>query len=93
MLEDLIVSKTSSTLTILFLFGVTAGPFWLFAASIFAEGLKIFDVFVSSALGSSTFSVAGTSAGPSIFGSGVGSLASVAEEVSPANSGTVAGSI
>ena len=48
-LEDLIVSKTSSTLTILFLLGVTAGPFWLFAASIFAEGLKISYVLVSVA--------------------------------------------
>jgi hypothetical protein len=28
-LENLIVSKTSSTLTILFLLGVAAGPFWL----------------------------------------------------------------
>jgi hypothetical protein len=92
-LEDLIVSKTSSTLTILFLLGVTAGPFWLFVASIFVEGLKTSDVFVSSALGASIFSVAGTSASPSIFGRGVGSLASVAEEVSPINSGTVAGSI
>jgi hypothetical protein len=35
--------------------GVTAGPFWLFAASIFAEELKTSNVFVSSALGSSIF--------------------------------------
>jgi hypothetical protein len=54
-LEDLIVSKTSSTLTILFLLGVTAGPFWLFVASVFAEGLKISDDFTSSALVSSIF--------------------------------------
>jgi hypothetical protein len=54
-LEDFIVSKTSSTLTILFLLGVTAGPFWLVAASIFAEGLRTSDVFGSSALGSSIF--------------------------------------
>jgi hypothetical protein len=92
-LEDFIVSKTSSTLTILFLLGVTAGPFWLVAASIFAEGLRTSDVFRSSALGSSIFSVAGTSADPSIVGRGVGSLASVAEEVLPTKSGTVAGSI
>jgi hypothetical protein len=39
------------------------------------------------------FSVAGASASISIFGSGVDSLASVVEEVSPVNSGTVAGSI
>jgi hypothetical protein len=93
MLEDLIVSKTSSTLTIPFLFGVTAGPFWLFVASIFVEGLKISNAFVSSVFGSSVFSVAGTSATSSIFATGVGSLASVAEEASPINSGTVAGSI
>jgi hypothetical protein len=92
-LEDLIVSKTSSTLTILFLFGVTAGPFWFFAASIFAEGLKISDVFVSSVLGFYVFSADGASTISSIFGTGGGSLASVAEEVSPINSGTVAGSI
>jgi hypothetical protein len=54
-LEDLIVSKTSSTLTILFLLGVTAGPLWLFVVSVFAEGLKTSDVFISSALGSSIF--------------------------------------
>jgi hypothetical protein len=46
MLEDLIVSKTSSTLTILFLFGVAAGPFWLLAASTFDEGLKMSNVFL-----------------------------------------------
>jgi hypothetical protein len=54
-LEDLIVSKTSSTLTILFLLGVTAGPLWLFVASVFAGGLKTSDVFTSSALVSSIF--------------------------------------
>jgi hypothetical protein len=54
-LEDLIVNKTSSTLTILFLLGVTAGPLLLFVASVFAEGLKTSDVFTSSALVSSIF--------------------------------------
>jgi uncharacterized membrane protein YeiH len=54
-LEDLIVSKTSSTLTILFLLGVTAGPVWLFVESVFAEGFKTSHVFISSALGSSIF--------------------------------------
>jgi hypothetical protein len=100
MLEDLIVSKTSNTLTIIFLFGVTVGPFLIFATSISPEGLKIYDiftpsadVFASSVFGSSIFSVTGTSANSLISGSRVGSLASVAEEVSPANSGTVAGSI
>jgi hypothetical protein len=115
MLEDLIVYKTSNTLIILFLFGVTVGPFWLFSVSIFAEGLKTSDVFAFSVLGSSIFSIAGTSASPLISGSRflgssnfsvartstnslisgnrVGSLASVAEEVSPVYSGTMAGSI
>jgi hypothetical protein len=57
-LEDLIVSKTSSTLTILFLLGVTDGPLWLFVALVFAGGLKTSDVFTSSALVSSIFSLA-----------------------------------
>ena len=92
-LEDFIVSKTSSILTILFLLGVTTGPFWLFAASIFVEGLKISYVLVSVAFGSSIFSISGIMTDSSTFRRGVGSLASVAEEVSPANSGTVAGSI
>jgi hypothetical protein len=92
-LEDFIVSNTSNTLTILFLLGVIAGPFWLFHTSIFAEGLKISDVLVSLAFGSSIFSISGIVTGSSIFGRGVGSLALVAEEVSPTNSGTVAGSI
>ena len=44
-LEDLIVSKTSSTFTILFLFGVIVGPFWIFAAPTFTIGLKTSDAF------------------------------------------------
>jgi hypothetical protein len=116
-LEDLIVSRTSSTLAILFLFGVTAGPFWFFIVSTFAEGLKTYDIFDPSVdpFASSIFSVDGASAislvsGNKIFGSSnsvlvgasaisatsgskVGSSASVAEEVSPVNSGTEAGSI
>jgi hypothetical protein len=51
------------------------------------------NVFPSSVLGSSVFSIAGASAISSDFGARVGSLASVAEEASPINSGTVAGSI
>jgi hypothetical protein len=43
-LEDFIVSSTSRTLTILFLLGVIAGPFWVFGTSTSAEGLKISDV-------------------------------------------------
>jgi hypothetical protein len=54
-LEDFIVSSTSRTLTILFLLEVIAGPFWVFGTSTSAEGLKISDVFVPSALGSSIF--------------------------------------
>jgi hypothetical protein len=54
-LEDFIVSNTSRTLTILFLLGVIAGPFWVFGTSTSVKGLKISDVFVPSALGSSIF--------------------------------------
>jgi hypothetical protein len=93
MLEDLIVSRTSNTLTILFLFGVTVGPIWIFPVSTFAEGPETSDDFASSALGSSIFSVSGISANSLISGSRVESLDSVAEGVSSANSGTVAGSI
>jgi hypothetical protein len=56
-LEDFLVSNTSRTLTIPFLLGVIVGPFWVFGTSTSAEGLKISDVFVPSALGSSIFSV------------------------------------
>jgi hypothetical protein len=82
-LEDFIVSSTSRTLTILFLLGVTAGPFWVFGTSTSAEGLKISDVFVPSALGSSIFSAFGVAVSSSVFCVSAGSLASVAEEVSP----------
>jgi hypothetical protein len=92
-LEDFIVSKTSSTLTILFLLGVIARPFWLFGASTFAEGLKTSYVLVSVAFGSSIFSISGIMTGSSTLGRGVGSLASMAEEVSPTYSGTMVGSI
>jgi hypothetical protein len=54
-LEDFIVCSTSRTLTILFLLGVTARPFWVFGTSTPTEGLKIFDVIVPLALGSSIF--------------------------------------
>jgi hypothetical protein len=73
--------------------GVIAGPFWVFGTSTSAEGLKISDVFVPSALGSSILSAFGVAVNSSVFCAGVGSLASVAEEVSPTNSGTMAGSI
>jgi hypothetical protein len=80
-------------LTILFLFGVTAGPFWFFNISTLAEGLKISNIFVPSVLGFYAFFAEGASAFSSIFDTEVGSLISVAEEVSPANSGTEAGSM
>jgi hypothetical protein len=92
-LEDFIVSKTSRTLTILFLLGVAASPFWFFAASVFTEGLKISCVLVSVASGSSIFFISDIIIGSSTFGRRVGSLALVAEEVSPTYSGTVVGSI
>jgi hypothetical protein len=69
-LKDFIVSNTSSTLTIIFLLGVNVGPFWLFGTSNFAEGLKISDVLVSLAFGSSIFSISGIMTGSSIFGRG-----------------------
>ena len=69
---------------------VTAGPFWLFIVSTLAEGLKISNIFGPSVLGFSAFSA---EAFYSIFGTEVGSLISVAVEVSPVNSGTVAGSM
>jgi hypothetical protein len=92
-LEDFIVSNTSRTLTILFLLGVTAGPFWVFGTSTSAEGLKISDVFVPSALGPSILSAFGVAAGSSFFCVRAGHLASIAIEVSPPNSGTEAGSM
>jgi hypothetical protein len=66
-LEDYIVSNTSRTLTILFLLGVIAGPFWIFGTSTLAKVLKIFDVFVPSALGSPILSAFGDAAGSSFF--------------------------
>jgi hypothetical protein len=63
--------------------GVIAGPFWLFGASIFAEGLQISYVLVLVAFGSSIVFISGIMIGSSTFGRGLGSLASVAEEVSP----------
>jgi hypothetical protein len=73
--------------------GVIAGSFGVFGTSTSAEGLKIFDVFVPSALGSPIFSAFGVAAGSSFFCIRAGHLASVAVEVSPPNSGTEAGSM
>jgi hypothetical protein len=92
-LEVFIVSSTSNTLAILFLFGVAARSFCIFGASTPTEGLRISHVFVSSGLGSSIFSAFGIAAGSSILCIRAGPSASVAEEVSPPKSGTVAGSM
>jgi hypothetical protein len=92
-LEVFIVSSTSSTLAILFLLGVAARPFCVFGTSTSAEGLRASNVFVLSALGSSILSVFGIAAGSSILYVRAGPLASIAEEVSPPNSGTMAGSM
>jgi hypothetical protein len=73
--------------------GVTAGPFWACGTPTSAEGLKISDIFVPSAFDSSVFSAFGVADSSSAFYAGIGFLASVAEEASPTNSGTVAGSI
>jgi hypothetical protein len=80
-LEDFIVSNTSRTLTILFLLGVIAEPFWVFGTSTSAEVLQISDVFVPSALDSSIFSAFGVVVSMSIFCADAGSLASAADEV------------
>jgi hypothetical protein len=98
-----IVSSASSTLTILFLLGVALRSFCSFGTVTSAEGLVtsnisvylttislILSVFGSANLTEDAF---GFAAGSSTFCVSSGSLASVAEEVSPSNSGTVAGSI
>ena len=71
-LEDFIVSSTSRTLTILFLLGVTAGPFWVCGTPTSAEGLKISDIFVPSAFGSSILSAFGVAVSSSAFCAGIG---------------------
>jgi hypothetical protein len=100
------VSNTSSTLAILLLLGVVAELFCAFGAVTSDEGLKISNTFVSPifdslALSLSVFDSArsiegafGIIAGSSSFYvGGMGSLGSAAEEASPPNSGTTAGSI
>ena len=97
-------SRTSSTLAILFLLGVAARPFCAFGTVTSAEGLKTSNVFVPSILGSSVLSVFGSAylaegalgkvAGSSAFYiEGIGSFGAAAQEVSPLNSGTTAGSM
>jgi hypothetical protein len=98
-----IVSSASSTLTILFLLGVVVRPFCAFDTVTSVEGLVTSNIFVPStpissilsAFGSAnlTEDIFGFAAGSSILYISAGSLASVAEEVSPPNSGTTADSI
>jgi hypothetical protein len=103
-LEAFTVSSTSSTLAILFLLGVATRPFCAFGIVTFTEGLKTSNVFVLLILGSSVLSVFGSAnlaegafgkvAGSSAFYvKGIGSFGAAAEEVSPQNSGTTAGSM
>jgi hypothetical protein len=92
-LEDFIVSSTSSTLTILFLLGVAVRSFCAFGTVIPAEGLVTSNIFVFSASISLILSAFGIIVGSSFFCVRAGPLASVAVEVSPPNSGTVAGSM
>jgi hypothetical protein len=102
-LEVFIVSSTSNTLTILFLLGVTVRSFCAFDTVTSAEGLITSNIFVLSTYVSSILSAFGSpnlannafgiAADSSVFCISAGSLASVAEEVSPPNSGTVASSM
>jgi hypothetical protein len=90
-------------LTILFLLGVVVTSFCAFDIVTFAEGLITSNVFIFStsissllsAFSSSNLAIDafGIAVGSSVFCVSAGSLASVAEEVSPPNSGTVAGSM
>jgi hypothetical protein len=102
-LEVFIVSSTSSTLVILFLLGVAVRPFCAFGTVTSAKGITTSNIFVPSTSISSILSAFGSAnsardafvfaADSSILYVSAGSLASVAEEVSPPNTGTVAGSI
>jgi hypothetical protein len=102
-LEAFTDSSISSTLAILFLLGVVVRPFCASGTATSAEGLKTSNVFVPSILGSSILSVFGSAnlaegafgiaANSSIFCVGAGPFASIDEEVSLLNSGTMAGSI
>ena len=100
------VSNTSRTFAILLLLGVAAELFCAFGTVTSDEGPRIPSAFVSSMLGFSALSLSvfnsassaegtfGIITGSSVFCvGGTGSLGSVAEEASPPNSGTMAGSI
>jgi hypothetical protein len=91
-LEVFISSSTSSTWTILFLLGVTVRSFCAFDTVTSAEGLVTSDIFVLSTSGTPNLAKGafGVAAGSSVFCVSVVSLASLAEEVSPPKSGTVA---
>jgi hypothetical protein len=102
-LKFFIVSSTSSTLTILFLLGVVVRTFCAFGIVTSAEGLMTFNIFVLSTSASSIlmafgspdlgYDAFGIATGSSTFCVAASSLALVAEEVSPPNSGTMADSI
>jgi hypothetical protein len=105
-LKAFTVSNTSSTFAILLLLGVAAKLFCAFGIVTSAGGLKIYNIFVPSVFGSSTLSLSifdSASSAEGTFGimadssafcvEGMGSFGSAAEEVSPPNSGTTAGSI
>jgi hypothetical protein len=92
-LQDFIVSSTSRTLTILFLLGSLLDLSGFLALQLLPKDLK-FLMFLSLQLSAlQFFSTFGAAVSSSVFCASAGSLASVAEEVSPTNSGTVAGSI
>jgi hypothetical protein len=84
--------------------GVAARPFCAFGIVTSDEGLKTSNVFIPSILGSSVLSVFGSAnlvegafgkvAGSSAFCvEEIGSFGAAAEEISPPNSGTTAGSM
>jgi hypothetical protein len=73
--------------------GVAVRPFCVFGTSTPTEGLRTSNVFIPSVLGFSILSVFGIAVGSSILYTRAGPLASIAEEVSPPNSGTMAGSM
>jgi hypothetical protein len=102
-----VVSNTSNTFTILLLLEVVAELFCASSAVASVEGLKIPGIFVTSSVfylstlsllifvsTSSTEGAFGIIVGSSVFYmGGTNSLDLVAEEASPPNSGTTAGSM
>jgi hypothetical protein len=102
-----VVSSTSNTFTILLLLGVMAELFCALSAVASVEGLKVPGIFVTSsvvdlsALSLSTFVSTSSTEGAfdiiadssALYIEGAVSLDSAAEEASPPNSGTMAGSM